>query len=96
MASRYENNRKDKLPNGDVVYRSKIYPSTPLRDDDIYIVTQTGDRLDTIAHQFYNDQSLWWIVATANNIHKVSFTVPEGTILRIPKNYIDILNQFKK
>lgn len=96
MASRYDTNSVIKLKDGKRVYRSKIYPNIPLQDDDLYIVTQTGDRLDTIAHQFYGDQSLWWIVATANNIHKVSFTVPDGTTLRIPKNYIDILNQFKK
>lgn len=96
MASRYETNSVHKLKDGRRVYRSKIYPNIPLSDDDIYIVTQTGDRLDTIAHQFYGDQSLWWIVATANNIHKVSFTVPDGTTLRLPKNYIDILNKFKR
>ena len=96
MASRYDTNKVQKLNDGRLVYKSKIYPNIPLKDDDLYIVTQTGDRLDTIAHQFYGDQSLWWIVATANNIHKVSFTVADGTTLRIPKNYIDILNQFKR
>ena len=96
MASRYENNETQKLDDGRLVYRTKIYPNIPLKDDDIYIMTQVGDRLDTIANQFYGDASLWWIVATANNIHKASFTVSPGTTLRIPKNYIDILNQFRR
>ena len=95
MASRYERNQVQKLKDGREVYRTKIYPNIPLRDSDIYIVTQGGDRLDTLAYQYYGDQSLWWIIATANNIHDAPFTVPDGTILRVPKNYIEILNNFR-
>ena len=95
MASRYERNRVQKLKDGREVYRTKIYPNIPLRDSDIYIVTQGGDRLDTLAYQYYGDQSLWWIIATANNIHDAPFAVPDGTILRVPKNYLDILNSFR-
>jgi prophage DNA circulation protein len=51
--------------------------------------------LDTLAYQYYGDQSLWWIIATANNIHDAPFAVPDGTILRVPKNYIEILNNFR-
>lgn len=95
MASRYERNRVQKLKDGREVYRTKIYPNIPLRDSDIYIVTQGGDRLDTLAYQYYGDQSLWWVIATANNIHDAPFAVPDGTILRVPKNYIEILNNFR-
>jgi len=95
MASRYERNQVQKLKDGREVYRTKIYPNIPLRDSDIYIVTQGGDRLDTLAYQYYGDQSLWWIIATANNIHDAPFAVPDGTILRVPKNYLDIVNKFR-
>ena len=44
MASRYENNESQKLKDGREVYRTRIYPNIPLKDNDIYIVTQTGDR----------------------------------------------------
>lgn len=94
MASRYSNNKTQKLKDGRVVYRTKIYPNIPLRDDDIYIVTQGGDRLDTLANQFYGDSSLWWIISTANNIHDALFAFEDGTILRIPKNYLEVINQF--
>ena len=96
MASRYDTNRTKKLDDGRNVYRTKLYPNIPLRDDDIYIATQTGDRLDTLSYQFYGDQSLWWIIASANNIHDPSFSVPDGTILRLPKDYISLINQFNK
>ena len=96
MASRYDKNKVKKIDDGRNVYRTKLYPNIPLKDDDIYIATQTGDRLDTIAYQFYGDQSLWWIVATANNIHNPSFSVTDGTILRLPKDYISLINKFNK
>tara|TARA_Y100000589_G_C26769094_1_gene473049 strand:+ start:83 stop:373 length:291 start_codon:yes stop_codon:yes gene_type:complete len=96
MASRYDSNEEKKLKDGRIVYRSKIYPNIPKKDTDIFIVTQGGDRLDTIAYQFYNDSSLWWIIATANNIHGADFAVDDGTILRVPQDPIDILNKVRQ
>jgi len=95
MASRYENNQIQKLKDGREVYRTRIYPNIPLSDSDMYIVTQTGDRLDTLAYQYYDDASLWWIIATANNLHDAPFAFEDGTILRIPENYIEIINNFR-
>ena len=94
MASRYENNEIKNTNDGRRVYRSKIYPNIPLTDDDIYVATETGDRLDTLAYQYYQDSSLWWIIAAANNIHNAPFGLEDGTILRIPQNYIEINNNF--
>lgn len=96
MANRYQNNKIQKLKDGRRVYRTKIYPNIPKSDNDIYIVTQTGDRLDTISHQFFGDSSLWWIIASANNIHDATFSVEDGTTLRIPQNYTKIINDFEK
>lgn len=92
MASRYDRNSRKVLSDGRTVYRPKVYKNIPKRDSDIYIVTQGGDRLDTIAYQFYGDSALWWIIASANNIHDATFAVKEGTILRVPENYNEILN----
>ena len=54
---RYDNDTEKELRDGRKVFRSKLNPNVPLRDDDIYVVTQTGDRLDTIAEKYYNDSS---------------------------------------
>jgi len=94
--SRYENNKIQKLKDGRRVFRTRLYPDIPKSDKDIYIVTQTGDRMDALANQFYGDVSLWWIIATANNIHDALFAVPDGTTLRIPQNYNKIINDFRK
>ena len=96
MASRYENNDSKKLNDGRNVYRSRIHPEIPLRDDDIYVASETGDRLDTLAYKYYKDTSLWWIIASANNIHNAPFGLKDGTILRIPQNYIEILVNFSE
>jgi hypothetical protein len=93
MASRYRNVETKKIVDGRTVYKSSPIPNIPLSDDDIYVATETGDRLDTLAFQFYGDSSLWWIIASANNIHNAVFGFEDGTVLRIPSNYIDVLNQ---
>ena len=95
MASRYTNNETKKLNDGRNVYRSRIYPEIPLSDNDIYVASETGDRLDTLAYQYYNNSSYWWIIASANNIHNAPFGLKDGTILRIPQNYIEIVNKYK-
>lgn len=94
MASRYRNSETRKTGDGRTVFRSKIYPNIPLRNDDVYVATESGDRLDTLAHQFYGDSTLWWIIASANNIHDAVFGFEDGTVLRIPQNYIEISNNF--
>lgn len=94
MASRYQNNEKKKLNDGRNVYRSRIYPNIPLKDSDLYVVSQTGDRLDSIANEYYGNSNLWWIIATANNLHGSDFAVKDGTILRVPTDYQNILNEF--
>lgn len=96
MESRYEASQTKKTFSGKTVYRPKLYPNIPLRDDDIYVATETGDRLDTLAFDFYGDSKKWWIIAAANNIHNARFGFEDGTILRIPQNYIQIFNSFTR
>jgi hypothetical protein len=94
MDNRYEFNSTKITIDGRTVFKPVIPPNIPLRDDDIYVATETGDRLDTLANQFYDDSSLWWIIASANNLHGAMFAVPDGTVLRIPQNYIQIYSAF--
>jgi len=60
-------------------------------NNDTYIETITPERLDTLANQFYNDASLWWVIAAANGIGKGTIRVPIGMILRIP-NVTDVMS----
>ena len=58
------------------------YSSIPKSDNDIYVISQYGDRLDQLAHQYYGDVTLWWYIAKANGL--TFMTLPPGTRLRIP------------
>jgi hypothetical protein len=88
--------RKRKTRDSKEVYVTRIYPNIPLRDDDLYVMVETGDRLDTLANDFYKDSTLWWIIASANNIHNAVFGLRDGTILRIPSNYIEIVRSLEE
>ena len=78
-------------------YRGIKYPNIDLSINDIYIITTSGDRLDLLANQFYNDTRLWWIIATANRnvIRRDSFNLKAGLEIRIPADIQDILSNFE-
>lgn len=67
-------------------YKTVRYSIPTSSEQDVYIFSRTGDRLDLLAHEFYQDVRLWWIIAEANNLGKGSFNIPPGLQIRIP-NY---------
>jgi hypothetical protein len=87
-------------------YRTTRYPEIPLNDNDIYVYSTQGDRFDILANQYYGDQSLYWIISIANtavagtslpsDLPQDSLIIPEGLQIRIPANYAEVLNSFKK
>ncbi len=88
--SRYNNIISKTSDSGKKVTKPVIYPSIPKSDQDIYVRTVVGDRLDVLAQTYYGDVNSWWIIATANNIGKGTLSIPAGTLLRIPKNISQI------
>ena len=64
--------------------------------NDIYIIGQVGDRLDNLAHKYYNKSSYWWIIARANNIGNGDLVVPIGKQLRIPQNVESIIETYNE
>jgi nucleoid-associated protein YgaU len=75
---------------------SVIYPKIKASNDDMYVISDIGDRLDILALKYYGDQSLWWIIATANNLNEASYSITPGIQLRIPANVSKILNDLEK
>ncbi len=67
--SRYHKSKTKNTADGKTVYKSKRLKKIPLKNDDIYVATQTGDRLDLLSNQYYGTPAYWWIIANANNIH---------------------------
>ena len=78
-------------------YKPLKYPEIPLDINDTYIITTSGDRLDLLAHQFYGDVRLWWIIASANMnvIKRDSFILKPGLEIRIPNDTTNILLKFE-
>jgi nucleoid-associated protein YgaU len=75
---------------------STIYPKIKANDNDFYIISEAGDRLDLLANKYYNDKTKWWIIATANNINDATFYVEPGIQLRIPSDINTVMNNLEK
>ena len=76
-------------------YRDSKYPTIPLSENDIYVITTDGDRYDLLASQYYGDESLWWIISIANSLlPQNSIFIPVGTQIRIPQNVNGILKSY--
>ena len=103
-------NRYSNIPiikiDGKSCYQTTRYPEVPLSDNDTYVYTSIGDRFDSLAFQYYGDQSLWWVISIANtavagtslpsDLPQESLVIPEGIQIRIPANYAEVLASFKK
>jgi hypothetical protein len=95
MADRYQNIRTTKLNvTGSVYYQTNIYPTIEPTNDDYYVITTAEDRLDLLAYDFYQDSSLWWVIASANALPGDSIYPPAGIQLRIPTNLPEILTSY--
>lgn len=92
---RYSNIQSQLRYDGKRVYKSVIYPIIPLSITDIQIISNEGDYLDTLAYKYYGDPTLYFIIALANpGLGKGRFSIPVGTILRIPIDVNSIINNF--
>ena len=79
---------------GQRVLVATIYPTIPLSDEDLFIYPKDGDRLDNIAFRYYNDASLWWVIAQANNLGKGRTILSPNFQIRIPGNISTIIANF--
>ena len=92
--NRYENINIVKTEKGKR-YRSTVqYPIIQKKPNDIYIIGSQHDRIDNLAYKYYKDSRYWWIIARANNLGMGDLTVPIGKQIRIPVNYINILDEY--
>ena len=95
MQSRYQNIKTTKLNlTGSLYYQTNVYPEVQPTNNDYYVITTIDDRLDLLAFDFYQDSSLWWVIASANALPGDSIYPPIGVQLRIPTNIQSILNNY--
>lgn len=96
MNYRYQNIKVVKnKQEGNQYYTNNIYPQIPLSNDDNYVITVLGDRLDLLAFDFYGDTSYWWVIASANSLPGDSLYLEPGSQIRIPVDLSSILNQYR-
>ena len=94
--NRYQNITLTKYNStGSQYYLNNIYPDLVITEDDNYVITTLGDRLDLLANNFYGDPSLWWIISSANSLPGDSLYPPIGIQLRIPTDVRSILESYK-
>ena len=74
------------------------YPEIPLSINDIYAITEWGDRFESLAFQFYGDVTLWWVIAISNPniVDFSSIFIPVGSQIRIPQNISPIIDSFNE
>jgi hypothetical protein len=93
--NRYDNPTILTTQQGKPYWKGKSYPNIPVSESDAYVITSSEDRLDLLAYRYYNDATLWWIIAMANNNSTKGLMYPEpGTQLRIPTNLNAVLALF--
>ena len=95
MPSRYNYTKIKKNKKGNRAFKPTMYPSIPIRDSDIFIYPKFGDRLDNLAHKYYGDVSLWWIIAKANGLDKAEIGLNVEKQIRIPTDIEPILNKLR-
>jgi phage tail protein X len=71
------------------------YPEIPYSENDIYVITTDGDRLDNLAYEYYGDATLYWVISAANPTQTYSLLYPViGTQLRIPFPVDAVIDSF--
>ena len=97
MRNRTQNIKQNKIGGRKNYYQPLEYPNISLSSSDIYILTTVGDRLDSLADQFYNDVRLWWVIATANPhiVRRDSYGLKSNLEIRIPTDVSRILKDFE-
>ena len=92
---RYKETSTKKDKSGKTVYTTTYYPTIPIEDNDQFILSKDGDRLDSLAFRYFGDTNLWWIISKANGI-KGGIGIEAGTLFRIPSNGSKIISDYKR
>ena len=95
MSSRYKYTKIKRDSLGRQVLKPTMYPTIPIEDSDVFIYPVFGDRLDTLAFKYYQDTSLWWIIAKANNLDEGVVGLDPTKQIRIPMDIEPILIKLK-
>ena len=71
---------------GETLLANREIKDIPYNTSDTYHRVQSNEvcRFDILAHKYYKNPLLWWVIAQANDIYNPFEDIPPGTLLRIP------------
>jgi len=55
----------------------------PVRPDDRFHKVVPGDRIDLLAHRYFGNAKLWWVICDYNDI-AFPLSLEEGQVLSVP------------
>jgi nucleoid-associated protein YgaU len=93
--NRYSYTKVKKDKNGVRSLKITRYPEILVRDTDTFHFARDFERFDWLAHKYYNDSTLWWIIAKANGYSHES-RPKVGDKIRIPRDINSILQEFHR
>ena len=93
--NRYSYTKVKKDKNGVRSLKITRYPEILVRDTDTFHFARDFERFDWLAHKYYNDSTLWWILAKANGYSHES-RPKVGDKIRIPRDINSILQELHK
>ena len=93
---RYRNTKVKVYKDGNRVFGLTFYPKIPIKDSDKFVAISRGQRLDTLADQYYGDTSLWWIISKANNLSGSEIQLDPSKTYRIPLEIDTVLTEFNE
>lgn len=65
-------------------YSNTTFFNITIHPSDIYLRLTEGTRLDTVADKIYGDDSLWWLIASINNLDLSDYCISDEIVIRIP------------
>ena len=93
---RYQGSIILKTEQGARYFKAIKYPSIPLSENDVYIIATVGERLDTLALDYYKNEEDYWIISIANGLPGDSLYLTPGTQVRIPQNILRVKQDFNE
>ena len=95
MRYKFTRVKKDKVEG--LRYKSTtLYPTITRKDSDITYYTKFGDSYGSLAHRFYGDQSLWGIIAKANEGFKGNIRFKIGERILVPMEVGEIVSELER
>ena len=96
MFNRYAEARiKTSSTNQSRYFKPTLYPDIEERDSDIIHNVRAGERMDMLAHRYYDDVGLWWVISRANRLDPSDIGLKASSKLRIPIDIADVLRKFR-